>query len=748
MDLPAGSHLLDYWAVLRRRRWVVYLSVATVALVALVGSFVATPLYRATATLQIERQNPDILSFRDLAKVDHSWAAYTDYYQTQYKILASEKVSTGALAVGGLAQHPAFAAPGAPSLRSRIRSLLPGAKSGASTSDPTLLAARKVQGALEVAPIRNSHLVEVSWVSPDPVLAAQVANAVTDAYILFSMELQSDTSAHAAEFLGDQVAKLKDEIGELESKLQVYGESKKILSIDDSSNITLRALADVSQRRTETQTALAKAQAVYRAVTDSSPEALPEVLHSALIERLRGEYAAYEAQYSEKSKLFKSDWPAMQTLASKMEQAKARLDLEIGEIARQVRLTAESEYRRCREEIRNLDALMAGQEQAAQSLKRDSGAFVTFQTEVQKKREALNSLIARQNEMSLAGRLKDVQSASSNIRVVDSARTPEAPFRPNKKLNVLLGLVLGTALGVGAAFFLEYLDNSVHSAAEVQRVTGLPTLAVVPRHGPSAAPLSRVRRASSPDGPLDLVAHLDGRARVSEAYRELRTALLLSNPGRPPRLILVTSALPEEGKSATAVNLAIVLAQLGRRIVLVDTDLRRPRLHAIFDRPKDRGISTFLSGLEPDPLRLAVPTGVEHLDLVTSGPVPPNPSELLNSRTFAEFGARFLENGYDHVVYDSPPVLAVSDPAIIASVVESVVLVIRAESTPKPSLRLAVERFAAAGSRPAGVVLNDLDLSVHGQPYYAYYGHDAQTTGAVSRARRGRRTGTTGTGAA
>ena len=223
-------------------------------------------------------------------------------------------------------------------------------------------------------------------------------------------------------------------------------------------------------------------------------------------------------------------------------------------------------------------------------------------------------------------------------------------------------------------------------------------------------------------GEQDRRAHRDAKAGASEAYRDLRTSILLSNPGRPPRKILVTSAIPEEGKTATATNLAIVLAQLGARVLLVDTDLRRPRLHRAFDVPNRRGISNCLSGLEQDATRLAVSTGVDRLDLLPSGPIPPNPSELLNSTTFVGLCERLLDSGYDHVVFDSPPVLSVSDPIILASAADTCILVVRAGRTPRHSVRLAVEKLRQAGEVGFGMVLNDVDPQSHGHSAYAYYG--------------------------
>ncbi|HEX6850972.1 MAG TPA: polysaccharide biosynthesis tyrosine autokinase [Candidatus Polarisedimenticolaceae bacterium] len=738
MDPSARQrHLLEYWAVLRRRRWIVYLGVAVVGLASLVGSFLVTPLYRATATVQIERQSPDILTFQDIAKVDYSFAAYSDFYQTQYKILTSEAVSRRTVERARLAAHPDFRPKGSPGLLARLRSLLPttGPKVA---SDPIDIAAARVRARLEVVPVRNSHLVQVSWVSDDPALAATVANAAAEAYIAFNLESGYTASDQASEFLVDQIGQLKKEIDVLERELQSYGESKRIVSVDDASNITMRALADVAERRTQARAVLAEKEAAWTAVRSTPDEALPETLRSDLIARLRQDRASLEAEIAQKGKTFKDDWPGMVTLRGKLEQTEARLASETAAIARSVRLNLEAEYRRARAEVENLDALLSRQEGDAQQLKRDAVEFTNLQGEARKKRDTLNALIARQNEMALSTRLQSLDATSSNVKIVDRARAPLAPFRPNRLLNTLVGLLLGASLGIAAAFFLDYLDNTVASAAEVDRLVHLPVLATIPRHGdPSSARVVSMRRTAAagpvaPPGPVDLVVHRDRRAPVSEAYRELRTAILLSNAGRPPRRIVVTSALPEEGKSATAINLAIVLAQLSRRVVLVDTDLRRPRLHHAFDVDNARGMSTFLSGLEDDPKGLVRETAIEHLGIVPSGPIPPNPSELLNGERFAGFANALVDAGWEHVIFDSPPVLSVADPVILGHASDGVVLVARAHRTPRESLRLAVERFAQAGVKPFGVVLNDVDEHVHGYRYYRYYGRSEADDDAAS----------------
>jgi len=714
-------HLLDYWRMLLRRRWVIILALVATVLVALVGSFLTTPLYRATVTLQVERQSPDILTFRDLARSDYSWAAYSDFYQTQYRIMSSPAVARKAVERLGLDSHPAFEKRRSkPTLMARLKSLLP-RKGAATPPDPLDVAASQLLGGLEIEPVRESTLVMIGWVGTNPALSADVANAMADAYISYTIESQFSMTEQAGEFLVNQIGKLKREIAEAEQLLQSYGEAKRIVSINDEANITMQGLRELAQERIDAQTALARAAAYRAAVIESPPDGLPQVLQSNLINRLREEYAQLEAEYAEMSRRFKADWPELQTLRFKLDGAAARLELETTRIAEQVRAAAAADYQRAMSQVQNLERLLSEQEEAAQQLRRDSVEYATLRSEVEEKRETLNRLMKRQNEMALSAELRDLDSTSTYVRVVERAKAPGAPFRPNIKLNLLLALLFGSALGVGMALLLDYLDNTVKSASDLERMVGKPVLAVVPFHGKAAGTtLVRRKQPAPASQAFDMVSHLEGRTSVAEAYRELRTAILLSHAGEPPRLIMITSAVPEEGKSATSVNLAIVLAQLGRRVLLVDTDLRRPRLHRALDVPNPRGVSTYLSGLEDDPGPLIVPTPVDNLSILPSGPIPPNPSELLNAPRFTQLGRELAARGFDHVVFDSPPVLSVVDPIIIASTADSTLLVVRAGRTARQSVRMAADKLAQAGGAPSGLVLNGLEREGHDAHYYYY----------------------------
>ncbi|MCP3979795.1 MAG: polysaccharide biosynthesis tyrosine autokinase [bacterium] len=741
LPIPApNEELREYWNVLVRRRWAVYLTVALFGLVALVGSFLSTPQYRSSTTLQIERHNPEILTFRDLGMTDSNWAAYSDFYQTQYKIISSRSVARRAVEHLQLASHPDLA-PGSskPGLLQRIRSLIP-SRTAPVEQDPEDVLAGWLLGKLEVEPVRNSHLVRISWTSTDPELAARVANGIAGAYVAHSMDSLYVTTDHAEEFLLDQIGELKREIARHEERLQDYGESRRIISIDDTNNLTLQALQDFASRRTAAQATLARADAAYKAALESPAEALPEVARSELIAGLRREYAAYEAEQSETSRTFGENWPGLQTLESKLEQARERLRMETERTAHEVVAAAHAEFLRARDEVDNLEHLLNQQETAAQKLKRDAVEYASLQSEVDKKRETLTALIQRHNEMSLSTRLRDVDS-STNIRVVDEARAPAGHFRPRTRWNVFIALTLGLMAGIGLAVALDYLDNSIGSAEHLSRVVDLPNLAVIPEHGSASGGISRVRRRETLalTSSIDLIAHTDGRTPAGEAYRELRTSILLFTPDGAPRRIMITSAMPEEGKTATAINLAVVLSQLGRRVVTIDTDLRRPRLHAPFDIDNSRGVSTVLAGLERDPGRLVVRTQVPGLDVLPSGPVPPNPSELLNSPRFDAMVRDLLELGYDHVVLDSPPALSVSDPVVLASKVDIGVLVVRAGKTPRQSIKAAADKLRQARMQHLGTILNGVDAG--GPDAYMrhrYYGRSNDELDSESTEKLGR----------
>ncbi|HEX6851822.1 MAG TPA: polysaccharide biosynthesis tyrosine autokinase [Candidatus Polarisedimenticolaceae bacterium] len=717
---------LEYWSVLLQRRWVVLASVAVVVATTMIATFFAEPEFEATTTLQIDRQGPDILTFRDVVGVDPSYAAYQDFYQTQYRILESRSVLRLAAERLDLPNLPSFATR-RPSPIARFVAWLksPLGDDDATAADPLLPSIRFLEARMRVRPVRNSQLVQLIFTDRDPVLARDAANAVAEAYLQFNYDKRYGTAAIAREFLTKEVARVQGEIGDLERRLQEYSTKKELLSLSQGTeDISQQALASMNESFVQARTRLAIARARWESVRNAPPESLPEVLNSPLIQHLRQQYAEIERKHTLLAERFLPGWPALQELEGELAQARERLEIEQAGIARQVRATAEAEYGKARGEVEGLEAQVVTQKTEVQRVNRAAIEFASLRSEIDNKRKVLGDLVARQSQTQSSERLKD--TGTSNVRIVDLAEVPERPVRPRKSVNLALALLLGTALGVGMAILLDYLDNAVKSELDILRVTKLPVLGHVPRfrslrlvEGDAPAPDDEPAPAT-----IDLASHADPRSTFAEAFKNLRTSILLASPERPPRHIVVTSCEPQDGKSTVATNLAIVLTQQGKRVLLVDADLRRPRLHRSFGIGNEAGLSNVLSG-NAEAAEVVQTTEVPGLSLVCSGPIPPNPSELLGSPALATFLRHADEDlGFDHVILDTPPIASVTDPVLLSSSLDATIVVVRAGKTSREALAHSVERLKHSRARVAGAVLNAITDEI-GSYYYGRYRYES-----------------------
>jgi receptor protein-tyrosine kinase len=334
--------------------------------------------------------------------------------------------------------------------------------------------------------------------------------------------------------------------------------------------------------------------------------------------------------------------------------------------------------------------------------------------------------------------LKD--TTASNVRIVDNAEVPRTPIKPNRSLNFLASLVVGLVLGVGSALLVEHADNTIKDQQDIARIGRIPVVGIVPEY----SELRLLPQSSDLSAPqhVDLASHVDSRSVFAEAFKSVRTSLLLAAADRPPKIIVVSSCEPQDGKSTVAINLATVLAQLGRNVLLVDGDLRKPRLHRVLQLKDGVGLSTLLTGNSTF-AEVVQDTEVPQLHAITSGPIPPNPSELLGSRTFSELTKQLRERSeYDHVLVDSPPLMSVADPIIIAQHVDSILLVVRAGKTPKDMLVQSISKLGRVGARLAGAVLNG--ASSNGSYYYyrTYSSHSSDVAASTTRRLRRSRAAT------
>ncbi len=734
-------HLRDYGRVLSERRNVVIACIVLVVSITALFTFLAHPVYKATTIIQIERRAPESLNFGDAVATDYY--DYQDFYQTQYKVLQSRTVMHLAAERLDLPNRPEFASRKGSPLGRLIAwgfDLFSSHEDAKTPVDPWLRPTNFMTQGLTVEPVRNSKLVRLTFVDRDKQLAADASIAVAEAYEQFNTDTRFTTSSQAKEFLTKQVARLQSEIASEERKLQDYSSQKEILALSDGTqDISQKALGDMNGKLIEAKGRLALAQARYEAVSKGSPESLPEVLQSNLIVELKRQYAEVERSYSQMSERFKPDWPPLQQLQEELDGAKARLDEETDTIARQVRQVAKAELAKTRDEVDNLDAQVSSQKGEVQRVGRDAIEYAGLKAGIDTKRKILSDLLTRQSDTETSSALKD--TPASNMRIVDRAEVPRSPFKPNKTLNMLLSLVFGLALGAGAALLLNYLDNTVKNEQDIQRHAGVPALGFIPLY----QPLHVVSGDSAPatsQYAADIACHADPRSSFAEAFKSLRTAFLLAAPERAPRHVVVTSCEPLDGKSTVITNLAIALTQLGRSVVIVDADLRRPRVHKVFGITNEIGLSSFLSG-NADIEEIVRESGIPGLQVVTSGPVPPNPSELLASKALESFMERMSSlSPFDHLFFDSPPLLQMADAVLLANRMDATILVTREGRTVHQSLASGVRRLKQSRARILGAVLNAV-VERFGNYYYYRYHRDEPDEGrkasTVSRVRRSRR---------
>ncbi len=710
-------HLLDYWRIVLKRRWVVYASLLVVTSTVTLGSLLMRPVYRATTRLQIEPSAPNILPFQDVMATAPDQR--NDFYQTQYGLIQSRRVAREVIASLGLDKHPDFKVKGSPAKQD-----------GAAGAD--LVAGKRIDLFLEnlkVAPVRNSRLVDLLFSSHDRVLAARVANRVADTYIAFNTKAEYNTSERATTSLTHQIANLQEDIDAKEKDLQAYARNHGIFVLNEKQNIILKNLTDLSDTFARAQADRIDKEARFAALRQAGPADLPEVRESKLIQDLTAKSAELSRHDAEMSKKYKQDWPEMTRLHSQIQETDGRLQAERQSIYDQVLGAAESAYQAARNKETYLTRAIEDLKRQSQEFGLKEIQYNNLKAQVANKRGTLEALVRRQSETSSSVGLNDL--VSGNVRIVDPAEVPSRPASPKILLNIVLSLVTGLSLGIGLTFFFEYLDKSVKTPEEMHEATGLPTIGLVPSLRPEGGRL-RIIRANERDVPssvrVELISRDDPKSKIAEAFREIRTALLVSQPGGPPRIILVASTQPGEGKTVVSLNLAITLAQMGKRVLLVDGDLRRPRLHKLLGVDNTRGLSNYLSGtgtIWPEPHG----TDVTGLDFISSGPIPPNPADLLDTERFGQLQTELEAHGYDHVIYDSSPILAVADPAIMASRMNGVMVVVQAGVTGKDALRHSVRKLAQVKARVLGCVLNQVDLEqqgYYGYSYKRYYGEEAE----------------------
>ncbi len=704
------THLLDYLRVLYKRRWMALTVFLIVVVSIAIYTFTATPVYQAGVQILIEKEASNVVSFKQAFEQNQ---IADDYYQTQYKILQSRALARRTIDALKLWNDPRFnPAPNNSWSVGKVVMAPVGFVASwfhsSKVTEPPPPDESKNQSpiidrfldALTISPIRNSRLVDVKFRSPDAALSAQVANALAQGFIDQSLEVKFLSSKEASDFLSDQLAGQRKQVEASEQAVQHYKEQTDSLSLEDKQNIIVQKLSDLNAAVTRAKTERIQKESAYNQIRTlqndrAALDTFPAILSNTFIQQQKGELADLQRQQAQLSEKLGPNHPDMLRIASAIRSAEAKIQIEISKVVQAM----QNDYQQSVAQERSLNNALEEQKKEALALNRKGIEYGVLLRDAQSNRQIFDSLMQRTKETGISGELR-----TSNIRVVDAAETPRSPVSPNTRNNLLMALFGGATLAIGFAFFFEYLDNHIKSPDEVKHYLGLSFLGMVP-----------ALFDKSIENPL-ITSNAPNN--FAESFRNIRTNLLFSSADEGGRSVVITSTGPGEGKTVVATNVAVVLAQAGQRVLLIDADMRRPRVHSVFGLPREPGLSNLLvsNAKASEAVRA---TQVSGLWVMSAGLLPPNPAELLGSKRFKDFLAS-LSQHFDWVIIDTPPVMAVTDSSVVANIAGGVLFVIGAEMTTRVAAQRAVEQLDNARAKFIGAVLNRVDLE-HNSYYYSQY---------------------------
>jgi succinoglycan biosynthesis transport protein ExoP len=717
--------LKTVWRTLGRHRRLILGMAAVGTLAALLYTLRITPQYESTVMLQIDRAAQKVVGFNNEFEVDEGPLSEQLQLRTQVELLKSRSLAERVIDEMGLyrpgaaqaAAAAAAAGAAAPAMApadeaaalvrdglARLHALVAPAPPDEG-EDPLnrASAVARFQQALSVEPIRNSRLVQITVSDADPDLAAGIANSTARNFLATHIERKLESSLYARQFLEEQIRQTKAKLEESERVINTYAKKNEILNLGEKGSAATQTFVDFSTALAQAEQDRIKAETLYNQVK-ANPESAPQAVVNEAIRAYKEQRARLEADYAKNRSVFKPDYPSMVQARAQIAELDGRIKTEVNNILSSI----QGQYLAAKKAEDQLRAKVASSRAEVLSVQDRSVDMNLLARELDTNRQVYDSLLQRLKEVSVTAGL-----TTNNVSIVDRASVPLLPASPDMKLNVGLGLVAGLFLGFLAALLREQMDDSVKSANEIETRYRLPLLGLIPFTRPTRGSKEAVA----------LLAHHEPRGTFAESYRSMRTALQFSTAeGAPPR-ILVTSCGKSEGKSTTALALAINFAQLGQKVLLIDADMRKGWMHTMLKVPNDSGLSSFLSE-DLDSAMLVRETPVHNLGLITAGPVPPDPVELLMGPRLGQLLDEAQAMGYEQIVIDGPPLLGIADAIVLGNQVQNIVLAVRAGSTRKDSLKDALRRLRTAGLAPMGVVLTHARSEhMHDRAYADYYGH-------------------------
>ena len=719
-DLEADEFNIDLmgmWHILLKRRWVIATAVGIVFVFALVASLMITPVYRATTSVQIDRELMNIT--KNDANPREGFINDPNYLNTQYQLLQSRELASRVLSDIGFQNKKRFEQVFEPSARSQIKAWFGAEDNGAVGQEKTRLekdqALKRVdlfKKGYVVEPVRNTRLVKIHYDSTDPAFAILSANSLAEAFQGRNLETRFETSSYAKNYLEDQLKQLKLKLEDSEAQLVRFAAREQIVGSGDEDAGTLpeqnlgalnAALAKAKEERIRAQSKWVQAQSSMGMVT------FGETGTNSIVRTLMESRSELVAEYQNKLSQFKPAYPAMLQLKAQIDETDKQIAQEVANIKSAIR----AEYEAAQQNETMIAAQITSLKSEALDLKGRSIQYNIFKRDVDTNRQLYEATLQRYKEIGVAAGV-----GLNNILIVDKAVSAKK-HRPNIPLNLSVSLLFGFVLGLLLVLLLEYMDDTLKNPEEVEKRLNIPVLGVIPK---------------IKDNETFESVTADMRSAFSESYRSVRTALQFSTATGAPRSLLITSPSPSEGKSTAALTIAQNFSNIGKRVLLIDSDMRKPSIHKKLGIDNAIGLSSYLAGMIAisDAVR---ETQYSELHVVTTGPLPPNPAELLHDDNMRRLLAYGLQH-YDQIIIDGPPVMGLADAPILSSIMEGVVLVISAGTTRKYAASVALKRLHAAQARVVGALINKFEArhaaygygygyGYGGYSYYSYGGSDA-----------------------
>ncbi|TLD41474.1 MAG: Tyrosine-protein kinase EpsD [Candidatus Jettenia ecosi] len=711
-DESEEIHILDYVKIIRKRMWMVIIFFVVIVAIVTIKTFKTTPVYQATARVVLE-QNKLNVGFQQV--ISESQFTPLDFYTNQCEIIKSRSIAKKVIDTLNLKNDPVFNPPEKDEYPE---------SAGNRTQDPSAETQfiNRFLSPLKVSLMRNSGVVSISYDGHNPQLITRIANMIVKTYIEQDWEKRYNVAKDALDWLNKQLKDVKIALEESEAALQRYKRENDLISVEavgsenltsEKQNVVLQKLMELNTAVTYARTERIKLEVLYNKLKDFKSiqykddiiQSIPAVVQSPLIQNLKADYARVENDFSLYSQRYGMKHPKIAGLKAELDTMRDNIMKEVEQICDSIA----TEYEVAINRETTLVTILEQQKNEVFALGDKAIQYGVLKREADTNRQMYETLLTRMKETNLTEDLK-----TSNIKVLDHAEVPIKPIKPKKALNILLGIIAGLGCGVGIAFVMEYMDNTIRTQEDVEKYLKTSLLGIV-----GHIPLDKKDTDFT-----ELIAHSSPKHSITEALKGIRTSIIFSHPDKPKKVILVTSSAPSEGKSLISANLAIVMAQTGKKVLLIDADLRKPTMHKLFKIDKSLGLSNVL--VKSGDLRtVAKETTIPNVRAIACGPIPPNPSELLSSSAMVEM-LQLAKEEFEWIIIDSPPILTVTDARILARVADGAVFVIKSNKTTKDAARKAIDHFSDMRDKLLGVVINDVDFSrdkYYYQYYYQYYYH-------------------------